>query len=149
MLYCRADKLLLAADQVMARITPNISVQAMDPDGDPLGIYIRSLAALRQAVAPDTFVLPGHNLPFVDLHERIDELLAHHADRCAVIEAACRDRPHSAAELVPVVFGRIIDDPHQMGFAFSEALAHINTMVRAGRLRFAAAAADGLALEAA
>lgn len=134
MLYAEADRILLAADQVMARITPNISVQAMDPDGDPLGIYIRSLHALQQTVDPAALVLPGHNLPFVGLHTRIGELLAHHVDRCAVIEQACRERGHTAAELVPVVFGRAIDDPHQMGFAFSEALAHINFMQRAGRL---------------
>ena len=137
MLYAEADRLLLAADQIMARITPNISVQAMDPDGDPLGIYIRSLTALKQTVAGDTLVLPGHNLPFVGLHERVDELLAHHAGRCAVIETACRERGQTAADLVPVVFGRAIDDPHQMGFAFSEALAHVNFMQRAGRLAYA------------
>ncbi len=134
MLYAEADNILLAADQIMARISPNISVQAMDPDGDPLGIYIRSLTALKHTVGDDALVLPGHNLPFFGLHQRVDELLAHHASRCDAIEAACRDRPHTAAELVPVVFGRTIDDPHQMGFAFSEALAHVNTMERAGRL---------------
>ena len=56
--------------------------------------------------------------------------------------------PKTAAELVPVIFGRPIDDPHQLVFAFGEALAHINTMIRAGRIRFADAA-EGLALEAA
>ncbi len=44
MLHCPADRLLLCADQVLARILPNTSVRAMDPDGDPLGIYLRSLA---------------------------------------------------------------------------------------------------------
>ena len=134
MLHCPADGLLLSADQVLARITPNISVQAMDPMGDPLGIYLRSLRAIRSAVPDDTLVLPGHNLPFRGLHARLDELDAHHASRCAAILAACQNRPHSAAALVPVVFGRIIDDPHQMGFAFSEALAHANRLLRTGAL---------------
>ena len=136
MLYCREEKLLLCADQVLARITPNISVQAYDPEGDPLGIYLRSLAELRQSVEADALVLPGHNLPFVGLHERIDELGAHHEARCAMIEQACRVRPRTTAELVPVIFRRPIEDPHQMGFAFSEALAHANLMRRQGRLRF-------------
>ena len=137
MLYCAADRLLLCADQVLARISPNISVQAMDPEGDPLGIYLRSLAGLKRSLPADTLVLPGHNLPFVGLHTRIDELSAHHDARCAAIFQACREKPCTAAELVPVVFGRPIDDPHQMGFAFSEALAHVNLMLRQGRLRFA------------
>src|SRR3954451_848155 len=126
MLHCPDDKILLAADQIMARISPNISVQAMDPAGDPLGIYIRSLGGVKEAVAEDALVLPGHNLPFYGLHRRADELLLHHEQRCAAIEQACRTRGHTAAELVPVVFRRPIDDPHQMGFAFSETLAHVN-----------------------
>ena len=134
MLHCPADRLLLSADQVLARISPNISVQAMDPDGDPLGIFLRSLAALRDTIPTDTLVLPGHNLPFTGLHTRIGELMAHHASRCEAILAACRDRAHSGAELVPVVFRRPIDDPHQMGFAFSEALAHANLLRREGLL---------------
>ena len=137
MLHCAEDELLLAADQIMARISPNIGVHAMDPAGDPLGIYIRSLNGLKETLAEDTFVLPGHNLPFYGLHRRADELLAHHAVRCDLILQACRVRGRTAAELVPVVFGRPIDDPHQMGFAFSEALAHVNRLEREGRLRFA------------
>ena len=136
MLYCAADKLLLCADQVLARISPNISVQAMDPEGDPLGIYLRSLASLKSTIPADALVLPGHNLPFVGLHPRLDELTAHHEARCDAIFDACRERGHTGAELVPVVFGRLIDDPHQMGFAFSEALAHVNLLLRQGRLRF-------------
>ena len=137
MLYCAADQLLLSADQVLARISPNISVQAMDPEGDPLGIYLRSLAGLKRTLPAGTLVLPGHNLPFVGLHQRVDELTAHHQARCAAIFDACCGPGRTAADLVPVVFRRTIDDPHQMGFAFSEALAHVNLMQRQGRLRFA------------
>jgi len=34
---------------------------------------------------------------------------------------------------VPVIFHRPLD-PHQMSFAFSEVLSHVNYMVREGRL---------------
>jgi hypothetical protein len=47
---------------------------------------------------------------------------------------ACRAAPRSAAELVPFVFTRKFD-PHQMGFAFSEVLAHVNYMLRQGELK--------------
>jgi len=148
MLYCRAENLILCADQVLARISPNISVQAMDPEGDPLGIYLRSLASLKRDVPPDVLVLPGHNLPFVGLHARIDELAAHHEARCRAIEDACRRAPQTAAELVPVVFRRVIDDPHQMGFAFSEVLAHVNYMLRETRLAPTADKGNGVAFTA-
>ena len=134
LLHAPSRKLLLCADQVLARISPNISVDAHDPDGDPLGIYLRSLATLRATIPADTLVLPGHNLPFVGLHTRIDELTAHHHSRCDAIESACREQPRNVVELLPVIFRRPIDDPHQMGFAFSEALAHVNFMRRTGRL---------------
>jgi hypothetical protein len=55
---------------------------------------------------------------------------------------ACRETPRSAAELVPFVFTRILD-PHQMGFAFSEVLAHVNYMLRQGMLK-PIAGADGV-----
>jgi len=93
-------------------------------------------------------VLPGHRLPFVGLHERADELIAHHEARCMAILEACKAGPQTVGELVPVIFGRNIDDPHQLTFAFSEALAHVNILVRSGRLRIAKAA-HGLAVEAA
>jgi glyoxylase-like metal-dependent hydrolase (beta-lactamase superfamily II) len=133
MLYCAAENLFLAADQVLARISPNVSVWAVDPEGDPLGIYLRSLDGLQREIPADALVLPGHNLPFYGLHRRIDELKRHHAARCDAIAAACRQAPRPVADLVPVLFPRALD-PHQMGFAFSETLAHVNSMLRDGRL---------------
>jgi glyoxylase-like metal-dependent hydrolase (beta-lactamase superfamily II) len=150
MLFCRAEKLFLSADQVLARISPNVSVWAVDPEGDPLAIYLRSLTALRAELPADALVLPGHDVPFYGLHARIGELKRHHERRCAAIADACRHGPRSAAELVPALFHRPLG-PHEMSFAFSEVLAHVNYMVRRERLasiegadgikRFAVAAA--------
>jgi glyoxylase-like metal-dependent hydrolase (beta-lactamase superfamily II) len=148
MLYSAADNLILCGDQVLAKISPNVSVEAMDPDGDPLGLYLRSLDKLKRTLPEDVLVLPGHNLPFVGLSVRADELIAHHEARCAAILNACRTAPQTVAELVPVIFGRRIDDPHQLVFAFGEALAHVNLMVRGGMARIAETS-RGLAVEAA
>jgi glyoxylase-like metal-dependent hydrolase (beta-lactamase superfamily II) len=134
MLYCREGGFILSTDQVMAKISPNISVEAIDPNGDPLGAYLRSLNALKQVLPPETLALPGHNLPFVGLPARIDELIAHHQARCEAILKAIGAGEASAVELVPVVFGRSIDDPHQMSFAFGEALAHVNYLVKRNAL---------------
>ena len=134
MLVCRADNLFFSADQVLAKISPNVSVSAIDPEGDPLGQYLRSLHALRNGIGRGAMVLPGHNLPFYGLPERIEELVAHHHARCDRILRACRAEPRSAAELVPFVYTRKLD-PHQMGFAFGEVLAHVNYMLRRGSLR--------------
>jgi len=133
MLLNRDDKLFFAADQVLAKITPNVSVAAVDPAGDPLGIYLRSLGALKETVADDVLVLPGHQLPFMGLGARAGQLERHHLLRCEAIARACREAPRSAAELIPHIFERALD-AHQMGFAFSEVLAHVNYMLRRGEL---------------
>lgn len=133
MLYLPEENLLLAADQVLAKITPNISVWAVEPEGDPLGLYLRSLAALQVRIPDDALVLPGHQLPFFGLHTRCRELADHHEERCAMIARACREEPKSVAELVPVIFPRPLD-PHQMSFAFSEVHAHVNFMLRRDEL---------------
>ena len=105
MLYCEEDNVFLCVDQVMPKITPNISVDPMDPDGDPLGIYLRSLKDLKRRIPEDALLLPGHNLPFVGIMTRIAELEAHHKMRCEMILQACRQTPHSTAEMVPLLFG--------------------------------------------
>jgi glyoxylase-like metal-dependent hydrolase (beta-lactamase superfamily II) len=128
MLYRPEDRLFFAADQVIARISPNVSVHAMEPDLDALGIYLRSLRQLRDAIDGDVLVLPGHGLPFYGLHTRVDELINHHAQRCGEIARACCDKALSVAELVPHVFHRPLDE-HQTAFAFGEVLAHVNHML--------------------
>ncbi len=128
MLYDPSARLLLAADQVLARITPNVSVWAVEPDGDPLGLYTRSLGSMAASLPEDTFVLPGHELPFSGLHTRIAEILAHHEERCGTILEAVSEKPMTVADLVPVLFPRPLD-PHQMSFAFSETHAHVNLLI--------------------
>jgi glyoxylase-like metal-dependent hydrolase (beta-lactamase superfamily II) len=136
MLYCEADALFLAADQVLARISPNVSVHVGEADTDPLGAYIRSLDHLKDEIPPDVLVLPGHQMPFYGLHARASELQAHHAVRCGLIADAVRKVPRSPGELVPFVF-HIELDPHQLSFAFSEVLAHVNYMLGRNELKWA------------
>ena len=124
--------MLIVGDQVLPKISPNISVQAHEPDDDPLGRYLASLTKLRDAVPADTLVLPSHNLPFRGLHARIASLTAHHRARCNEVIAACA-APKSAMELVPLLFKRKLD-PHQLGFALGEALAHLNHLMYQGAL---------------
>lgn len=133
MLYCEDEKLLFAADQVLEKISPNVSVFAGEPNGDPLGHFLRTLRLMRAELPDDVLVLPGHRRPFHGLHMRCAELEAHHEERCDRIRAACAQGPKSAADLVPVLFTRELD-PHQMSFAFTETLAHANRLVRRGEI---------------
>jgi glyoxylase-like metal-dependent hydrolase (beta-lactamase superfamily II) len=134
MLHCVSERLFFAADQVLAKITPNVSVWPVDPEGDPLGLYLKSLQSIKMSVPDDVLVVPGHQLPFHGLHARCDELAIHHETRCSLILDACQSAPRSAADLVPVLF-QIELDAHQMGFAFSEVMSHVNFMLRAETLK--------------
>lgn len=133
LLYCEEEKLLFAADQVMERISPNVSVFAGEPNGDPLGHFLRTQRLLRAEVPDEVLVLAGHHRPFNGLHLRCAELEHHHEDRCDIIRTACAKRPMSASELVPMLFRRELD-AHQMSFAFTETLAHVNRLVRRGEI---------------
>lgn len=133
LLHAAEDDLLFSADHVLAQISPNVSVAEDRPGDDPLGLYLASFEALRSGVADSVLVLPGHRLPFRGLHGRTLELAAHHAERCRLIVEACRARPLCVAEIVPALFPNDLD-AHQFWFAFSEALAHVNYLVRRGEL---------------
>ena len=134
MLYCADDKLFLSADQVLSKISPNVSVWAVEPDQNSLGEYLASLASLTTTLPYDVIVLPGHGVPFYGLKTRIKQLADHHEDRCRLIAEACRDVPQTSKELVPVVFHKHVLDEHQMGFAAGELVAHVNYMLVEGRL---------------
>ncbi|HEV2675902.1 MAG TPA: MBL fold metallo-hydrolase [Aliidongia sp.] len=129
MLFQPESKLFFSADQVLAKISPNVSVWSMEPEADPLGLYLSSLAEIRATLPEDAFVVACHNLPFYGLHRRIDELAAHHQQRCGEILDACRAEPKSAADIIPILFRRPLD-AHQTGFAVGEVVAHLNYMMR-------------------
>ena len=131
-LHAADDGLLISGDMVLPRISTNVSVFDLEPESNPLAWYLTSLERF-QPCAPDTLVLPSHGRPFRGLHRRIAQLRAHHDERLAVVEAACRERPGTAAAMVPVIFGREFD-AHQMMFALGESLAHLHALWYAGQL---------------
>jgi glyoxylase-like metal-dependent hydrolase (beta-lactamase superfamily II) len=134
MLYCQDENIFFAADQVLATISPNITVWPVEPRADSLGLFLQSLDGLAKTISHDTLVLAGHNLPFRGLQSRVSGLKEHHRQRCAEIAAACAGDPKTVADLMPLVFHRALDG-HQMSFAFGELVAHLNYLVRQGTLQ--------------
>lgn len=124
-LYCAALKVLISGDMVLPRISTNVSVFAVEPEGNPLQLYLDSLARFAD-LPDDTLVLPSHGRPFRGLHTRIVQLREHHAARLAEVTAACVT-PQSAMDIVPLMFRRPLD-AHQLSFALGEALAHLHLL---------------------
>jgi glyoxylase-like metal-dependent hydrolase (beta-lactamase superfamily II) len=139
-LYCEALKVLISGDMVLPRISTNVSVFAVEPEGNPLQSYLDSLAKFDDLPA-DTLVLPSHGRPFRGLHTRIGQLRAHHVERLAEVVEACA-RPCSAMDIVPVMFRRPLD-AHQLSFALGEALAHLHKLW-ADRVLERSVGADGV-----
>ncbi|HEU4460821.1 MAG TPA: MBL fold metallo-hydrolase [Methylibium sp.] len=123
---------LISGDMLLPKITTNVSVIDLEPEADPLRLYLDSIERLR-ALAPDTLVLPSHGRPFVGVPTRIAQIRAHHDERLAEVMEACGRAPCSAFELLPVLFKRSLD-LHQTTFALGEAIAHLHALWFAGRL---------------
>ena len=131
-LYCRDLGILISGDQVLPKITTNVSVFPDQPDSNPLKLYLDSLERFRP-LPEDSFVLPSHGLPFRGLHLRLEQLAHHHDERLERTVEACRV-PRTGAEIIPVLFRRELD-LHQLSFAIGEALAHLHYLVGLGRLK--------------
>ncbi len=131
-LFTDDGPLLISADQVLPRISPNVAVQMSEPEAEPLGRFLDSLRRFAELPA-STLVLPSHGIPFEGLHPRIEALLRHHEERLKRLEAALGE-PLSAMEAARVLFDRPLD-VHQTGFAVGETLAHLHHLMAAGKVR--------------
>jgi len=122
--------LFLAGDQLLPRISPNVSVTALEPEGDPLGDWLASIERLRMLPA-DLLVLPGHGAPFRGLHARLASIEDEHRTRLDAL-AAHLAQPRRARDCFPVLFRRSVDED-MLGLATGEALAHLHRLRAAGR----------------
>ncbi|MGH6626428.1 MAG: MBL fold metallo-hydrolase [Burkholderiaceae bacterium] len=145
-LYCDSIKVLISGDMVLPRISTNVSVYDMEPESNPLTLFLQSIDKFR-ALPPDTLTLPSHGKPFQGLHERIQQLHDHHQERLAEVLQACEDRPCSAADILPVMFKRKLD-LHQTTFAMGESVAHLHALWFEGRVRRRVDAAGVIRFEA-
>jgi glyoxylase-like metal-dependent hydrolase (beta-lactamase superfamily II) len=132
-LYCEELGLLISGDMLLPKISTNVSVWPVDPEGDPLRLFLDSIRGYLELPAA-TLVLPSHGMPFRGAHERVAQLEAHHAARFAELEQACGGEARSANDLVAMLFRRELD-AHQLFFALGEAIAHLNYLQHDGRVR--------------
>jgi glyoxylase-like metal-dependent hydrolase (beta-lactamase superfamily II) len=125
-----AGKLLIAGDQVLPRITSNVSLSLSEPEADPLGEWLASIAKLRE-LPDDLLVLPSHGEPFYGLHARLDALDAGHRGRLDALHVHLAE-PRRALDCFTILFGRQIDDG-SLGLATGEAMAHLRRLEVEGR----------------
>ena len=131
-LHCETLKLLISGDMVLPRISTNVSVIDLEPEANPLALYLDSLSRY-EGLSPDTLVLPSHGRPFTGLQARIRQLREHHDERLADTLKRCSAAPASAADLLPILFRPNLD-LHQTTFAMGEAVAHLHALWHRGVL---------------
>jgi glyoxylase-like metal-dependent hydrolase (beta-lactamase superfamily II) len=124
-------KLFISGDQVLPKITSNVSVFPTEPEGDPLDDWLVSLAKLKSLVPDDVLVLPAHNDPFHGLHLRLDELIGFHERALSRLERLIGEKKR-AVDVFDVLFKRQITE-QVLSMATGESLAHLNCLVRRGK----------------
>ncbi|MHB9880779.1 MBL fold metallo-hydrolase [Pacificimonas sp. ICDLI1SI03] len=130
---CLVDEaagLMISGDQVLPRITSNVSVHMTEPMADPLGDWLDSIDSLR-ALPDHLLVLPAHGFPFTGLHERLDQLAEDHRQK---LEALTRflATPRTALDTFEVLFHRTIEE-QDFGIATGEAMAHLRWLEARGQ----------------
>lgn len=129
-LHCPELRVLISGDQVLPRITSNVSVFPTEPDADPLSEWLGSLASIKERVDDDVLVLPSHNEPFHGLHARLDALIAGHEERLARLASELAT-PKRAVDVFAVLFRRRVGHD-LLSMATGESVAHLNCLMARG-----------------
>ena len=126
-LYAPELKVLISGDQVLPRITSNVSVFPTEPEADPLSEWLESLASIKGRIPDDVLVLPSHNEPFRGLHARLDALIKGHEERLARVHGVLA-QPKRAVDVFSALFRRRVGI-EMLGMATGESIAHLNCLI--------------------
>jgi glyoxylase-like metal-dependent hydrolase (beta-lactamase superfamily II) len=131
------NQVLFAGDHVLPHITPSIGVELNRPPS-PLRDYLASLELVR--AMPDARLLPAHGPATGSVHDRIDELLHHHAERLDATATAVAHGAHTAFEVASALpwtrrRHRLVDmDFFNQMLAVQETMAHLRVLAERDRL---------------
>ncbi len=131
-LWSRTDDIVIAGDQILPGISPNLGVYPTEPEADSVGEWLESCTRLLPLARPDHLVLPGHKLPFTGLAARLEQLIDNHHGALARLRTHLRE-PATAASCFMALYGRSIG-AGEYGLALVEAIGHLNHLHRLGEI---------------
>lgn len=131
-LWSDRDHLVLAGDQLLSTISPNIGVYATEPGADPVGDWLESCERFTAFAADENLVLPGHKLPFQGLPARMRQLIGNHHGALDRLRAHL-SQPRVAVDCFEPLFKRKIDEG-AYGLALVESVAHLNHLLKLGEV---------------
>lgn len=132
-LWRASDGVFIAGDQILPRISSNVSVWPTEPLQDPLDDWMRSLDKLEALLPPETLILPSHGEPFLGVRERIQALRRGHETSLKRLERRLGE-PKRAIDVFSSLFARTIGDG-VLGMATGESVAHLNYLTGKGLAR--------------
>jgi glyoxylase-like metal-dependent hydrolase (beta-lactamase superfamily II) len=119
------DGVLLAADHLLARITPTVGLWP-ESRPDPLGDYLEALERTIE-LAP-VVAYGGHGDTMPDPVGRARELIAHHEGRLTCAAAFLGSQPRTGYDVSYPLFGDDLE-PAARRFAVAETLSHLERLV--------------------
>lgn len=142
-LYNVSQKLLIAGDQAIPRISSNVSVYPANRHADPLGDWIASCEKLRDEIPAETVILPSHQEPFIGIQMRMQQLIDDHLNQLNQLRLAVQ-APISAVQARDILFTRELNVVDTL-LATGETLAHLNYLLHRREIA-AKPDADGVTL---
>lgn len=127
-----ADDVVLGGDQILPRISSNVSVWPTEPDADPLGDWLGSLGRMKTILPEDALVLPSHGEPFRGVWTRLDALIRGHNVSLKRLKRTLAT-PKRAVDVFGCLFARPVGDGVR-GMATGESIGHLNYLLRQGRV---------------
>ncbi|MEM9570835.1 MAG: MBL fold metallo-hydrolase [Pseudomonadota bacterium] len=130
-LYCADLNVVISGDQLLPRISSNVSVFPTEPNANPLRDWLESCEKLSAELPDDVLVLPAHNEPFTGAHTRLGHLIKGHGIALKRLRQRLSQEPRRVIDVFPAIFGRKIGDD-VLSMATGEAIAHLNYLIAEG-----------------
>ena len=131
-LYCPDLNILISGDQILPRISSNVSVRPAEPNENPLADWLDSCHMLIRDLPANTLILPSHGRPFYGAHERLRQLIEEHERNLEKLYVLCAE-PKCAVDTFPALFKGEISEKNLI-IAIGESLAHLHYLLAEGRI---------------
>jgi len=139
-LYEPTQKILFSGDLILPTITSSVGLH-LQHSGNPLDDYLNSLNVIKRLEV--NFVLPGHEHPFTNLPQRIEELTQHHKQKnTEILETIANGKPKTAYQISLAMSW--LPDTNEVGwhnlsqwekrFAVLETVAHLESIRASGKV---------------
>ncbi len=139
--WSRDDNLVIAGDQILSSISPNVGVYPTEPMADPIGEWLEACERLAPLARADHLVLGGHKLPFTGLPKRMEQLIENHHSALRRLTDFIAE-PKAASECFGSLFKRKIGEA-EYGLALVESVAHLSHLYQTGHATRTLRASDG------